>query len=374
MTKRGSDDLRHRATQGAIRLKDGVLEEGPEQVFSPVFQRRREKLPGRGRHPALYRTLRTAACLLLALLLRGCTVLAVSPAAREVFVGWVWEIHDTYFLYKFFGDEEREPVSNEDILYQPAYVPAGYRIEHRSVSTAGIVTIWYIDDQTGKLATFDYFPDTSSPVLQITWENEVIYKKVLVNGKSADLYLDSEEGKASIIVWGDGKNGVAFKLFGVFSEEELIRMAESVRAVPRNVSFRPSWLPEGYNETSAEDCPVKGDKVPKGLDAGKSVLTYEDGKGGHLTITYAQEYDVTGLRPDQCEADAVSVLVGEDQALLFLDQEGTHHLVWVDGASGVFFWVSGPFTGEKLVRAAESMEQREELPPLAEHWEHSPSW
>lgn len=93
-----------------------------------------------------------------------------------------------------------------------------------------------------------------------------------------------------------------------------------------------------------------------------------------MTITYAQEYDVTGLRPDQCEADAVSVLVGEDQALLFLDQEGTHHLVWVDGASGVFFWVSGPFTGEELVRAAESMEQREELPPLAEHWEHSPSW
>lgn len=102
MTKRGSDDLRRRATQGAIRLKDGVLEEGPEQVFSPVFQRRREKLPGRGRHPALYRTLRAAACLLLALLLSGCTVLAVSPAAREVFVGWVREIHDTYFLYKFF--------------------------------------------------------------------------------------------------------------------------------------------------------------------------------------------------------------------------------------------------------------------------------
>ena len=365
MTEREFDQLARRLMLDAARLEYGeMLEERPEHTFSHDFERRMKKMLRRGRHPVLYRTLRAAACLLLALLLSGCTVLAVSPAAREVFVGWVREIHDTYFIYKFFGDEEREPVSKEDILYQPTYVPAGYRIEHRSVSPAGIVTIWYIDDQTGKFVTFDYFPDTSSPVLQITWEDEVIYKKVLVNGKSADLYLDSEEGRANIIVWGDGKNGVAFKLFGVFSEEELIRMAESVKAVPRNVSFRPSWLPEGYYETSAEDCPVKGDEVPKGLDAGKSVLTYENGRGGHLTITYAQEYDVTGLRPDECEADAVSVLVGGDQAFLFLDQTGIRHLVWADGASGVFFWISGPFTGEELVRVAESMEKREGLPPL----------
>lgn len=150
-------------------------------------------------------------------------------------------------------------------------------------------------------------------------------------------------GEANTIIWVDEKNGAAFQIYGVLSGEELTHMAESVRAVPRNVIFRPSWLPEGYYETSAEDCPVKGDKIPEGLDAGKSVLTYENGKGGYLTITYAQEYDVTGLRPNKCEADAVSVLVEGDQAFLFLDQEGTHHLVWVDGASGVFFWVSGPF-------------------------------
>ena len=365
MTDREFDQVARQLMLDAARLEYGeMLEERPEHTFSPDFERKMKKLLRRGRHPGLYRALRGAACLLLALLLSGCTVLAVSPEAREVFVGWVREIHDTYFLYRFFGDEEREPVSKDDVLYQPTYVPAGYRIEHRSVLINGIVTIWYIDDQTGKFATFDYFPDTSSPVLQITWENEIIYKKVLVNGNSADLYLDSEEGKANIIVWGDEKNGVAFKIGGVLDGEELIRMAESVGAVPRNVSFRPAWLPEGYYETSAEDCPLKGDKVPKGLDAGKSVLTYEDGKGGQLTVTYAQEYDVTCLRPDKCKADAVPALVGEDQAFLFLDQEGTHHLVWVDGASGVFFWVSGPFTGEELVRIAESMEKREEPLPL----------
>lgn len=368
MTDQALDKLARRLMLDAARLEYGeALAERQEHAFSPAFERRMKKLLRRDRHPVLYRALRAAACLLLALLLSGCTVLAVSPEAREVFVGWVREIHDTYFLYKFFGAEEREPVSKEDVLYQPTYVPPGYRIEHRSVLAAGIVTIRYIDDQTGKLATFNYFLDTSSPVLKITWENEVIYKKVMVNGNSADLYLDSEEGEPNIIVWGDEKNKGAFKLFGVFSEEELIRMAESVGAFPQNVIFRPYWLPEGYYETSAEDCPVKGDKVPEGLDAGKSALTYENGKGGHLTITYAQEFDITALRPDRCEADAVSVLVGRDQAFLFLDQEGTHHLIWVDGASGVFFWVFGPFTEEELVQIAESMEKREEPPPLEEY-------
>ena len=355
MTEQALDRLIHGVILDTARLEYGVLlAEAPERTFSPSFERRMKKLLRRGRHPVWYKSLHAAACVLLALLLSGCAVLAVSPEAREVFAGWVREIHDNYFLYKFFGNEEREAVSKEEVLYQPTYVPAGYRIEHRFVFSAGIVSVTYIDDQTGNIAVFTYFSDMSSPVLQIAGENEIIYQKVQVNGLPADLYLDSEEGEANAIVWVDERNGAAFRIGGVISGEELVCMAESVEAVPRNVRFRPSWLPEGYDETSAQDCPAKEDNVPKGLDAGKSVLTYEDGKGGRLTITYAQEFDITGLRPDKCEADAVSVLVGGDQAFLFLGQED-HHLVWVDGESGVFFWLSGPFTGEELIQIGEGM-------------------
>jgi len=363
MTDYGLDQLARQIMLDAARLEYGSLPEEPH-TFSPAFERKMKKLLRRGRHPVLYRTLRGAACLLLVLLLSGCAVLAVSPAAREVFAGWVREIHDNYFLYEFFGNKEREAVSEEDALYQPAYVPAGYRIEHRTVLTDGVVTIGYINDQANDIAVFTYFSDTSSAVLQVTGENEIICQQVQVNGLSADLYLDSEEGEANVIVWVDEKSGAAFRISGVLSGEELTRMAESVRAVPRNVIFRPSWLPEGYYETSAEESPVRGDKVPEGLDAGKSVLTYENGKGGCLTITYAQEFDVTDLRPNRCEADAVSVLVGENQAFLFPEQTEAHHLVWVDGESGVFFWISGPLTGAELVQIGESLEKREEPPSL----------
>ena len=354
MTDYELDRLTQRVMLDAARLEYGGLPEEPH-TFSPAFERRMKKLLRRGRHPVWYKTLHAAACLLLALLLSGCAVLAVSPEIREVFAGWVREIHDNYFLYEFFGNEEREAVSEEDVLYQPAYVPAGYRIECRTVLTGGVVTIGYINDQTNDLAVFTCFSDTSSAVLQVSGKNEIICRQVRVNGLSADLYLDSEEGEANVIVWVDEQNGAAFRISGVLSGEELTRMAESVRAVPRDVSFHPSWLPEGYCETSVRESPAKGDQVPEGLDAGKSVLTYEDGKGGVLTITCAQEYKLTDLRPNRCEADAVSVLVGENQAFLFQEQTGTRHLVWADGESGVFFWLSGPFAGEELIRIGEGM-------------------
>ena len=165
MTDQALEKLTRQIMLDAVRLEYGSLLEGaPEHTFSPAFERKMKKLLRRGRHPVLYRTLRAVACLLLVLLLSGCAVLAISPAAREVFAGWVREIHDNYFLYEFWGNEEREPVSKEEVLYQPSYVPTGYRMEYRSM-LSGITAIGYINDQSGNLAFFHCFTDLTSPVM-----------------------------------------------------------------------------------------------------------------------------------------------------------------------------------------------------------------
>ena len=355
MTDYELEKLARRVMLDAARLEHGGLPEEPH-TFSPAFERKMKKLLHRGRHPVWYKALHAAACLLLALLLSGCAVLAVSPEIREVFAGWVREIHDNYFLYEFFGDEEREAVSEEDVLYQPAYVPAGYRIECRTVLVGGVVTIGYINDQTNDIAVFTCFSDMSSAVLQVSGENEIICRQVRVNGLSADLYLDSEEGEANVIVWVDEQNGAAFRISGVLSGEELTRMAESVRAVPRDVSFHPSWLPEGY-------CDVTTDDLRR-----QSILRYEDGKGGLLTILCLPDFDAGPLMLAG-EADLISVFVGENPADLYLDRipGNASSLVWVDRDTGILFWISGPLTGEELIRIGESMEKREEPPPLEEY-------
>lgn len=365
MTEQALNQLARRVMLDAARLECGnLLEEPPEYTFSPAFERRMKKLLRRGRHPVWYRTLHAAACVLLALLLSGCAVLVVSPEAREVFSGWVREVHEAYFLYRFFGDEEKEPVSDESAVYQPAYVPAGYRMERKRV-LSGIVSILYINDQSGNLAAFGCFLDTTSPVLQVERDSEDIHKKVFVNGLSADLYLDAEEGEANVLVWVDGENGAAFRISGVFGEEELVSMAESVRATPREVFFHPDWLPEGYCEVSAEDYPGEEEGFPDGLESGKRVLTYMNEQQEELTITYAAVFDAIDLRPDRREAEAVSVQVGEAPAFLFLEQADANHLVWADGKDGVLFWISGPLSGEELIQIGESMQTFPE-PPLEE--------
>ncbi|MDE6454756.1 MAG: DUF4367 domain-containing protein, partial [Dysosmobacter sp.] len=359
MTDQELNQLARRVMLDAARLEHGaLLEEPPEHTFSPAFERKMKKLLRRGRHPVWYRTLHAAACVLLALILSGCAVLAVSQEAREVFAGWVREVHETYFLYRFFGDKEKEPVSDESAVYQPAYVPAGYRMERKNVLD-GIVSILYINDQSGSLAVFGCFLDTGSSVLQVERDPEDIHKKVFVNGISADLYLDAEEGEANVLVWVDEENGAAFRISGVFGEEELIAMAESVRATPQEVFIRPEWLPEGYCGVSAEE------NLSHDPEFERSVLTYQGEHGERLTITYACVFDAIDLRPNRREAEAVSVQVGENPAFLFLEQTDANHLVWADGKDGVLFWISGPLSGEELIQIGESMQTFPE-PPLEE--------
>lgn len=107
MTGQALDQLARRVILDTARLEYGaLLKEAPEHSFSPSFERKMKRLLRRGRHPVWYKALHAAACLLLALLLSGCAVLAVSPAAREAFAGWVREVHDTYFSYQYVGPDQ----------------------------------------------------------------------------------------------------------------------------------------------------------------------------------------------------------------------------------------------------------------------------
>ena len=122
MTDYELDKLARRVMLDAARLEYGGLPEEPHP-FSPAFERKMKKLLRRGRHPVWYKALHAAACLLLALLLSGCAVLAVSAEAREVFAGWVREVYENAFVYRFYGEEQGE--SNADPAYRLTWLPEG---------------------------------------------------------------------------------------------------------------------------------------------------------------------------------------------------------------------------------------------------------
>ena len=126
MTDHALDELARQIMLDAARQEYGsLMEELPEHDFSPEFERKMRKLVCRANHPTWYRVVQTAACLILTAVLSGCAVLAISPEAREVFSGWVREVYETSFIYRFAG---AEPETFGNILYRPTYVPEGWQL------------------------------------------------------------------------------------------------------------------------------------------------------------------------------------------------------------------------------------------------------
>ena len=184
-----------------------ILSEDEALTFSPAFERKMKKLIRRADHPIRYRIAQAAACLLLAVLLSGCTVLAVSPEARAAFVGWVRELSEGWSVYHYFGEKKD---SLGDIIYRPTWVPDGYEgvLEY---SDPWNVNIGYQMEAQVK-------------------SDGVEVKHILIGGHSADLYLDPEPGTANVLMWMNDEAGALFTISASFSGDEIIKMAESVEA------------------------------------------------------------------------------------------------------------------------------------------------
>ena len=232
MTKRGSDDLRRRATQDAIRL-----DVRPDQVFSLGLQRRREKLTGRGRHPALYQALRTAACLLLALLLSGCTMLAVSPAVWEAFSPGGAAPGPSNGAVKMVESAAAAPYA-----YRLGWVPEGYEL---FVSSPGVPARIVYLNREGKWLALSIVDSTDDLSAGQRGEGRAPYRQVLVSGSPAHLYWNGKGGRPAL-VWTDAEQKLSFHLDGEFTEENLIKIAEHVGRVPvRPAEYRLMWVCDG---------------------------------------------------------------------------------------------------------------------------------
>ena len=353
MTDRALDDLIRRAMLDAARQEYGSLMEGLlEHDFSPEFEWKMRKLVRRANLPIWHRAAQAAACLLLAALLGWCTVLAVSAEAREAFTGWVREVYETSYIYRFFGTEQE---SSAYVLYRPAYVPAGYRIKKDHIST-DILSIDYRSD-AGEFTIFTCFMNGASPVLQIVRDGTETYKQVSVNGVSAELYLDRDEGEANILIWKAEKEGTIFCLSSAVSEAELIRMAESVEAVP--ATWHPTWLPEGYEVydesagTAAHNSYVSGDRLI-------SLVVFESIESASIYIT-----------PDEGDTEKQVLVSGRPADLYSSAGEGNSALVWTDDKEGlVFALITAPeVTEEEIIRIAENVR-----PAFTPEQPHRPAW
>ena len=343
MTEQALDKLARRVMLDAARQEYGSLPEEPHS-FSPAFERKMKKLLRRGRHPVWYKTLHAAACLLLALLLSGCAVLAVSAEAREVFVGWVRSVYYDTLVYTYTGPEGKAP---ENMLYRPLWLPEGYEVYDESPNLS--LPIASYRNEEGEDITLITYGSVESMSLNIVQEEDVVEKQVLVAGKKADLYLDSG-GDSSFLIWTDDEQHLMFVLIGHFTEKEALRIAESVRLMPlRTPPHRPGWVPEGY--------------VFGGLTGGKTSfqIDYDREDGAPIYFRYEEDGSLREKLQEALEGLAFeTVQVDGQTARLYTDAEGVRHLTWDGTKPGSDYWLSGPLGVEELIQIAESVGKRQE--------------
>lgn len=190
--------------------------------FSAQFEKRIGKLKRKADHPLFYRSLRSAASILLALLLAGSAWLAVDVEARTALWGWIKEFYEIYFVYRYENDS-LEHVTFTD--YRPAWLPDGYT-EFFVDETGDEVFVVYTDEN-GLMLKFKYIYNPNETDWLID-ASQVTRKQVTIKGNQADLLISTDPNTASAILWTDSDN-TAFYISGFLNEVDLIKIAASVQ-------------------------------------------------------------------------------------------------------------------------------------------------
>ena len=217
-----------RLREAARKVEESMLASLPEPeeceaTFSPEFERKMERLLHRADHPIRKRIMKAVACFLLAVLVGGGSVLTFSLEARATFVTWVKEVYETHFVYRLFQSDQE---SSSNSVYRPTWVPLDFEMISETILDSAS-TIVYKND-ANEIVVFTCFQDAGSATFQIEGDHIESCSQVFINGISADMYLDSEEGESNVIIWADEGEGTMFRISAPFGENELVRMAESI--------------------------------------------------------------------------------------------------------------------------------------------------
>ena len=217
-----TDAMLREAAAEAERFMLAHLPEVQEpHVFSKRFERKMQKLISRMKHPVRYQVMRYVAAVLLAIITLFGAVLAVSPEARATVIGWVRSTFHEYFEYE--NDNTDDPIQDE---YELAVVPDGYSLLNEINKANGKMYL-YVDD-SGNMLQFTYAYGEETDSLYIETE---LYRQHSgnVHGMLADIYIAVSENETSVIVWHDRQTEVLFHVFAKSDQDELIKIAESVR-------------------------------------------------------------------------------------------------------------------------------------------------
>jgi len=148
----------------------------------------------------------------------------------------------------------------------------------------------------------------------------------------------SSEAKAAFFGW-------TREVFATFFE---YRYTGESAPSPESAGYLPTWIPDGFELTDEIHKHTGGD------------IYYEDTEGQLILFSYSAYNEGTNLQITGDNIDIQMVHVGKYRADFYLDQdEGENNaLVWADEDRKVLFQIFAPFSGDELVKMAESITEQ----------------
>lgn len=208
--------LREAAGEAEAVLLSHLPELEEPHTFSPRFERKMKRLMARAEHPVRYRALRCAAAMLLVVVTVFGGALAVSPEVRAEVGSW--------FKGGAFvgGPSGKVPVS-ERKDFCLTWFPEGYA-EYDIYETENGASYTYVDAD-GRFLHFNYLYDGKSYAMVEGYE----HKQIPLGDVQADIFLDPRGEHSNDIIWKDPNGDVCFIISAFADEDQLIRLALSVK-------------------------------------------------------------------------------------------------------------------------------------------------
>lgn len=214
----------HKASEVFTAYYERDYDPENQYVFPPEFEKKIERLKRRAKHPIFYKTMHRAASIVLAILVTGGAWITVDAEARATFVGWVKEIYETYFVYRF----EDVSHTNENagiVAYRPTWLPSGYT-EFYVDEEEDTVAVVYANEE-GQMLKLSYVYNPNETNWFVKAE-QVEIVPTTVNGEPAELLISKTTETANAIMWTTPDN-TAFYLSAFLEEDDLIKVAESIQ-------------------------------------------------------------------------------------------------------------------------------------------------
>lgn len=209
-----------------VQFFESTCDTEKPHVFSAQFEQKIEKLNRKANFTALRTFVRYTAAILLVMLISGSAWLMLDVKARAESVGWIKGIYNSsYFSYRY---ETAEPPNEPTVRYELPSIPDGYTLFYEKEDNGMVAKVY--KDSEERFLKFMYAHNADEQF----WLFDMTYSELTptkVNGIDADLLLSHNENTANSVLWVLPDN-TAFFLSAFLDEEDLIRLAESVEAIP----------------------------------------------------------------------------------------------------------------------------------------------